>query len=131
MRYILDTDILIDLEKAKKEMLITINKLTGTLELADYNITFINLFEFLLGVKIKSHENQAKAKSFVEKFGVLNTSDRTASVLADLKTKYDRRVEVMSLADLIIASLAIENDMFLISRDSDFEEIEELKKIII
>jgi len=35
------------------------------------------------------------------------------------------------LADLIIASIAIENDMLLVTQDKDFKKIKELKKIII
>jgi predicted nucleic acid-binding protein len=38
---------------------------------------------------------------------------------------------VISLADLIIASIVIEKGMILVTSDKDFEKIEELRKIII
>ena len=51
--------------------------------------------------------------------------------MADLKYKYEKKGIVVPLADLIIASIAIENNAVLVTSDKDFEKIEELKKIII
>ena len=68
---------------------------------------------------------------FINKFWVLNTTEETSKILSDLKFKYDKKGISISLADLIIASLAIENDMTLLTTDADFKRIEELKILFI
>lgn len=79
-------------------------------------------------VKVKPPKNAKAAVAFVRRFDILNTTERTSELLADLKSEYDRKGIALPLADLIIASLMIENDMVLVTKDKDFEKIEELKK---
>ena len=64
-------------------------------------------------------------------FHIIQTSRKTAKILADIKSKYDKKGVTISLTDLIISCITIENNMVLVTKDKDFEKIENLKKIII
>ena len=48
-----------------------------------------------------------------------------------MKYKYDKKGETLPLADFLIASQVIENNMLLVTADKDFDKIEELRKIVI
>ncbi|MBI4163797.1 MAG: PIN domain-containing protein, partial [Candidatus Aenigmarchaeota archaeon] len=89
-------------------------------------ITFISYFEFLYGIRKKDIRNKEKAISFIEEFSIIQTTKTTAGILVWLKEKYE-----LPLADLLIASQAIENQSVLITKDNDFDKIRELNKIII
>ena len=130
MALILDTSMLIDIQRKKKE---TIKKLEeiyrSHLELP--NITFINYFEFYQGLIEKNAKNQDLLIQFINKFTCLNTSRATARILANLKYKYESQGLLMALADLIIAAQVIENNGILITKDKVFEKIEEINKIVL
>lgn len=126
----LDTSILISLEHRDNKVIKRILELSEEYG-EDFYITFINLFEFLLGLKIKKVKKKEEAISFLRNFPILNSTKLTSKIMADLKFKYDKKGMEIPLADLIIASIAIENDMLLVTQDKDFKKIKELKKIII
>lgn len=130
MTLLFDTSVLIGLQRRDDKLIAKLEDLSKTYPLAPF-ITFLNLFEFLLGLKLKPPRNAKQAQAFVSRFDILNTTEKTSELLTDLKFKYDRKGLALSLADLIIASLAIENDMVLVTKDKDFEKIEELKKVVI
>ncbi|MBI2671469.1 type II toxin-antitoxin system VapC family toxin [Candidatus Woesearchaeota archaeon] len=130
MTLVLDTSILIDLERKNSE---TINKLKNFIEIhqSPAKITFINEFEFLFGVKEKNIKNKEKSISFLYNFDILPTTGKTATILSNLKYKYDKNGIAISLADLLIASMVIENNFVFLTKDKDFEKITELNKIIL
>ncbi len=130
MTLVLDTSILIDIEQRKQA---TINKLRelSLLHPLPAKITFINEFEFLYGLKEKSPANKAQALALLYKFGILHTTEITAGLLAELKSKYEKKGLAFPLADLLIATLVVENNMTFVTRDKDFEQIEELKKVVL
>ncbi|MEM2760968.1 MAG: type II toxin-antitoxin system VapC family toxin [Nitrososphaerales archaeon] len=130
MTLVFDTSVLIALERRDIEVGNKIQELLNNYRLPP-STTFLNLFEFLLGIKLKPPRNAKGSVEYVRKFRILNTTERTAELLAELKVKYDREGLVLSLADLVIASLVIENDMILVTRDGDFEKIQELKMELI
>lgn len=130
MSLVLDTVILVDLEKGKRQTKEKLEKLAKEYP-SPPQITFINLFEFLLVTKLSSEKKKQQALNFINNFGVLHTTDETAKTLADLRVKYDKKGIVLSLADFIIAALTIENSLTLVTRDSDFRKIHELKTIFI
>jgi len=130
MVLVFDTSVLIALERKDDKVIAKLEDLSKTYALTPYT-TFINVFEFLLGIKLKPPKNAKEAVAFVKRFDILHTTERTPELLADLKFKYDRKGLVLPLADLVIASLVIENDMVLVTNDKDFERIEELNKEVI
>lgn len=125
-----DTSILIELERKNPEVIKKIDKLAHNYP-AYPQLPFISYYEFIRGLKIKKDKNYGKKLAFVDKFNILKTSKRTAEILADLRIKYEKIGFSFPLADLFISAQAIENQLILVTRDKDFEKIEELKKIIL
>lgn len=125
-----DTSILIDLERKNSEIIEKINQLSRSYP-APPQLPFISYYEFIRGLKIKKTKDYEKKFAFANRFNVLKTSKRTAEILSDLRIKYENLGFSLPLADLLIAAQSIENQLILISRDKDFEKIEELQKIIL
>lgn len=130
MTLLLDTSILIDIEKKKQS---TLDQLESIYKLnPDYpRITFINLFEFMRGLKERKKENIANSLEFVSQYQVIQTSTKTAPILAELKYAYDKKGISLSLSDLLIAALAIEHGFIVVTKDKDFNSISEVKKIVL
>lgn len=124
MNLILDTSILIEIERKNSEIISKLNELRKIYP-APAKISFISYFEFLYGLRDKLVKNKEKAKSFIELFSVINTQKETASFLVDLKRKYE-----LPLSDLLIAAQVIECKGILVTKDNDFEMIKELEKKI-
>jgi len=89
----------------------------------------MNVFEYLIG--IQTTKRKSEATKILENFITINTTERTPEIMASIKSKYDKKGILFSLADLIIACLAIENGMTLLTSDADFKKIEELKVVFI
>ncbi len=128
MTLVLDTSILIDLERNEST---TIQKLRDLSQMnsSPARITFLNEFEFRFGIQERTLKNKEKALTYLNNFSVIQTTKKTADLLASLKHKYDKKGLALPLADLLIATLVIENGMTLITKDKDFERIEELRKV--
>jgi predicted nucleic acid-binding protein len=62
----------------------------------------------------------------LENFNIINATQETPHIMTSLKLKYEKKGLQLSLSDLIIASLAVENDTALATPDSDFKRTEEL-----
>ena len=130
MNLVLDTSVLINLERKDKH---TIEQIKALIERypAPASITFMNYFEYLHGLNIKSPKNKETSISFIEKFQCLQTTKKSAAILSHLKHTYEKKGNSFSLADLLIAAQAIENDLVLVTSDKKFQEIEELSSFII
>ena len=125
MSVILDTSILIGLQRGDQVVKREIESLSRLFP-ATPSITFLNIFEYLVGIRILT-KRKAQAIKLLENFDVINTTAKMAEVMASLRSKYDKRGMMLSLSDLLIAGLAIENDMVLVTSDKDFEVIKELR----
>lgn len=130
MSLIIDTSVLISLEKGDKTTIKLLEDLMKTYP-SPPNVAFINYFEFLYGLHERNPKNKADAINFIDLFHFLEPTKKTASILSDLKYKYEKQGKPFSLSDLLVASQSIENNMILVSKDKQFEEIEELKKVIL
>jgi tRNA(fMet)-specific endonuclease VapC len=122
---LLDTSILIRQQKGD----VTVKKSLSSLSKrfpAKPSVAFINIFEYFMGIK-QLTKRKSEAIKFLENFDIINTTENTAEVMASLRFKYDNLGIQISLADLIVASLAIENNMTLVTSDKDFQNIKELK----
>ena len=130
MTLVLDSSIVMSLEKGNLTIKKKLKELSEKYEGSPV-ITFVTYFEFLVGIKGRSKENQEKALGFINSMGVLKVRKETAEVLANLKHSYDKKGSTLPLADFLIASQVIEHNMLLVTSDKDFDKIKELKKIII
>lgn len=125
MSLVIDTSVLIDSEKGRKETLSQLIKLKEAFP-SKPKISFITCFEFMLGLKNRSSKNKERAMAFLNKFEVIHTTDVSVKNLVNLKEKYE-----LPLADLIIASQTMENADTLVTSDKDFKMINEINKIFL
>ena len=130
MTLLLDTSILIGIQKKDKEIIKKLGEIIK-IHFQPSSISFINYFEFYCGLMEKNVKNKQIMIDFINKFNCLKASVMTAQILAELKHKYEKKGIVIGLADLIIASHAKENNMVLVTMDKTFEKIEEINKIIL
>lgn len=130
MTLVIDTSVLIKIEKGNQEIIEKVRKIREGDE-ASPCITFITYFEFLQGINKRNPKNKERALNLLNLFRLLAPTKLTASIMNDLKYKYERIGKSFSLSDLMIASQIIENNMTLVTNDKHFEEIGELKKIIL
>jgi len=130
MIIVLDTSILINLEKGDIKTISKIRELSK-IHTSPCLITFINYFEFLVGIRERNPKNKEKALAFIDKFGVIKVNKETAATLSELKCKHDKKGIILPLADLLIAAQIIENNMLLVTSDKDFENIEGLNRVYV
>jgi len=130
MALVLDTSILVDIERKRNETVKKLEEISKNHFLPP-RITFINYFEFYEGIIEKNIKNKSVLMVFINKFMCLRASSRTAEILANLKHKYGKKGITFGLADLIIAAQVIENNATLVTKDNVFEKIEEMDKIIV
>jgi len=130
MSLVLDTSVLIAIQKKNGNIIKKLSELSKVYPLPP-QLTFISYFEFLYGLKKRKPKRYDDALAFLNNFNVLHTTNNSAEILSELKLKYDGEGIVLSLADLMIASQVIENNLMLVTLDKDFKKISELKKIIL
>ena len=125
MQIILDTSVIIEIERKNQSIIAKIEELRK-----DYPayplISFITYAEFLEGVYEKSDKNKQKARNFISLFEVIQTTKRTAENLVFLKKKYE-----FPVPDLLIAAQVMEIGGTLVTKDKDFEQITEIEKIFV
>ncbi len=130
MSLVFDTSILIAIERGDKEAINELESLYKSYP-SSPQLTFVSFFEYLTGLKIRKNKSFQTNLIFLKKFNILHTTNSSAEILSDLKIKYDKKGIALSLADLLSASIIIDNNLVLVTKDKDFEKIEELKKIIL
>ncbi|RLE66029.1 MAG: type II toxin-antitoxin system VapC family toxin [Thermoprotei archaeon] len=87
-------------------------------------ISIITLIEVLRGVPDKKRD---KVKLLLEKsFDVLNIDNNTVLKYCELYTALKQTGKLISDADLLIASMAISNNLPLVTKDKDFKRLKEL-----
>lgn len=130
MSLVFDTSILIAIERGDKEVIGKLESLQKSYP-SPPQLTFVSFFEYLTGLKIRKNKSFQVNLEFLKRFSILHTTNLSAEILSDLKIKYEKRGIPLPLADLLSASIVIDNNLTFLTRDKDFENLEELKKIII
>ncbi len=130
MSLVLDTSVIFELENGNKDIIDKVKK-----QIYFYpdpaQISFMTYFEFYDGLRKKSRKNKDKAIEFINQFGMLETTKKTAAIMSNLRSLYETKGIIIQPADLFIASQVIENNLILITMDNGFEKIQELNKIIL
>ena len=125
MSLVIDTSILIDLEKGKEEIIKIFMELKNQYP-SKPKISFVAKFEFLFVLKNKSPKNKEEAQKFMNEFETMHTTELTIKNLVLLREKYE-----LPISDLIIATQTMEHGDTLVTKDKDFEQITEIDKIIL
>ncbi|MCQ2604677.1 MAG: type II toxin-antitoxin system VapC family toxin [Spirochaetia bacterium] len=131
--YLLDTNIVSELTKPRPNTKV-IHKLTELQHLCAISSTTWN--ELLFGIKIMS---AGKRKDFLfsklvndiqAAFHIIPYDDHASWIHADLRAKLRETGKIKSFQDTQIASIAIANQMVLVTRNSvDFQPIQEVSSV--
>lgn len=128
MSFLLDTNVLIEIENRNEKIIGEINNLKSTV----YEELYISIFsytEYYFGAREKSERNKEKARQRLHFYNLLNTSARTAEIFCDLFHVLLEKGKPIPEFDIFIAAFALEYDLTLITKDHHFKEIEGLKSI--
>ncbi len=129
MKYLLDTGILIELEHKNKRLL---EKLKGiSKDFSLLNITLFNFAEFYYGYLLKTLEDKQEAENFLGIFNQLTLTKASAKRYTELDYKYSKLGIGLKPFDLLMAAIAVEENLTLLTTDSDFERVAEVDKIIV
>ena len=125
-KYLLDSDILIYFLKGKQEVVKTISKIP----MNDLYISRINYTELIYGAynSQRVEQNLKIIKPFLEHFKILEFTEKSSIIFAKEKAKLKKVGNIIADMDLMIASIAIENNCILMSNNiKHFERIKDLK----
>jgi predicted nucleic acid-binding protein len=123
----LDTDLLIAILRGKKE---AYNKVTEIDEGGKGATTAINVFEIFFGAhkSERSVENVHEASKLLNRLDVISLDSASSQRAAEISAKLAVKGETIDYRDAMIAGIAIENDLVLITRNkSHFNRIKSLK----
>ena len=125
-KYLIDSDILIYFLKGKQEVVERLSQIP----LDDLYISRINYTELIYGAynSAKIEQNLKLIEPFLENFTVLEFTKTSSLIFAKEKAKLKKSGKIIADMDLMIASIAIENDCTLISNNiKHFDRIQNLK----
>ena len=123
----LDTDILVGLLKSENEAIEVIGKFqSGGLSLST---TIVTAYELLKGsaISARSDENLVKVKDLLSSVRVLTLDLQSCEEGSRIYSELRKKGQTIGEFDILIAAMAISNEETLVSRDSHFRFIENLK----
>jgi predicted nucleic acid-binding protein len=112
-KYLIDSDILIYFLKGKQEVV----KRLLQIPIDDLYISRINYTELIYGAynSSKINQNLKVIEPFLDNFKVLEFTQTSSLIFAKEKARLKKNGNIIADMDLMIASIAIENDCTLIS----------------
>jgi predicted nucleic acid-binding protein len=125
-KYLIDSDILIYFLKGKQEV---IQKLSQ-IPIDDLYISRINYTELICGAynSSKIEQNLKVIEPFLDNFKVLEFTKASSLIFAKEKARLKISGNIIADMDLMIASIAIENDCTLISNNiKHFDRVQNLE----
>ena len=125
-KYLIDSDILIYFLKGKQEVVEKLSRIP----MDDLYISRINYTELIYGAynSTKIIQNLKVIEPFLDSFKVLEFTKVSSLIFAKEKARLKKNGNIIADMDLMIASIAIENDCTLISNNiKHFERIQNLE----
>lgn len=108
-RFLVDTDVLIDISKGKTDAADFLDNLVG-----DLFISRVTAMELIIGAWNK--KEQAAVESFIARFEVHEIAESIGQRAYEL-VKQLAKSHGMTLADALVAATALEDDLILVSRN--------------
>lgn len=128
MKYVLDTSMLIGIERGNKTVIERFGELVS-----DENVFFtttLNIAEFYYGYAGKSKEAKKTANEFLNRFKLLTLTFDSAKSYAELAYSHDRLGEKVEDFDLLTAAIAMDNNATVITLDKGFDRIRGAKTLL-
>ncbi len=125
-KYLIDSDILIYFLKGKQEVV----EILSQIPINELYISRINYTELIYGAynSTKINQNLKVIEPFLDSFEVLEFTKTSSLIFAKEKARLKKSGNIIADMDLMIASIAIENDCTLISNNiKHFDRIQNLK----
>lgn len=125
-KYLLDSDVLIYFLKGKQEVVQKISQLP----LDNIYISRINYTELIYGAynSARVEQNLKIIEPFLENFSILEFDKNASLIFAKEKARLRRGGNIIADMDLMIASIAIENECILITNNrKHFERVQNLQ----
>ena len=129
MSFIIDTSILIEIEKDNKLISSRLEQLESIK--GNICITSPTYSEFYLGLLKLPKEKLEKGKERLDKYKLLNTTKNSSRLLAEMKHDVSKAGTMIPIFDLLIASIAMDNQMPLVTLDEHFKKISILNSILL
>ncbi|MCW7475627.1 type II toxin-antitoxin system tRNA(fMet)-specific endonuclease VapC [Leptospira levettii] len=126
-QYLLDTNICIYIINQKPE---SVYQKFKKISLDNIFISAISEFELRYGVEKsqKSEQNQKTLNEFLGFLNIIPFDSESASIAGSIRTKLEKKGEIIGPYDVLIASQAIANDIILVTNnEKEFKRIKELK----
>lgn len=119
----LDTSIIIDLFKGDRETEVFLSEIDGV-----FAVSYPIVCELYKGAYISSRpeKGEREIEKFLENVHLLESGHEAAKIFGKLHNRYPDKTDF----DLMIASICIAERSKLLTKDKDFEGIEELAKEI-
>lgn len=127
---VLDTNILIEFSDNNTKIIEIINDLKKRFSCIPA-ITSANYSEFYYGYLNAGIKKQQLALAFLNRYKSYNTSRNSARILAEIKYELNKEGKIIKVFDMLIASIAIDNDLVLVTMDEEFKKVKTLKVIFI
>lgn len=127
MTFLLDTSVLIDAENKHGRTMGFLRELRSRYPLFPVTVPFMVYFEFYHGLRNKPQSLAARSLAFLEVLKIILPTQRTARLLSQLRHKYPAH----GLSDMLIAAQVIEQDGVLVTSDKGFQNVSELRIILL
>jgi predicted nucleic acid-binding protein len=125
-KYLIDSDILIYFLKGKQEVVERISQIP----IDDLYISRINYTELIYGAynSARVEQNLNVIEPFLENFKILELTKKSSFIFAKEKARLKKSGNIIADMDLMIASIAIENDCILMSNNiKHFQRVQNLE----
>lgn len=121
-KYLLDTNIIIALINQEPAVIQRISESSETA------ISSITVGELCYGARQskKTIENLAKLDSFFAEILILDCTEVTGKIYGAIKSQLRKKGRPIPENDIWIAATALQYDLILVTRDSDFEAVDNL-----
>jgi tRNA(fMet)-specific endonuclease VapC len=127
MSYLLDTDVIIDFLRQNKE---AVEKIAALNDVCKLNTTIINLCELYEGVYLSNQQSEQLRVlfNFMSSVDILTPDLDTALTFGLTKTMLKKKGKIIGDFDTLIASIAMTNNLILVTRNKKhYENIDGLK----
>ena len=126
-KYLLDTNICIYILKKKPQSVLDNFQ---KYDIGEISLSTITIAELQYGVQksSKMQENQIALNEFIKPFSIIDFDFNSAIVYAEIRAELEKNGKIIGTMDLLISSIAISNNLTLISNNiKEFERIDLLK----
>lgn len=127
---IIDTSVLIEIENKNVDILKQLNNLKESPK-SDLSITFFTFCEFYTGIMRRNKKNKELALQTLNNYKLLNTTMWSGIIFCEIIDLLKKNGDSIPIFDALIASIAIENNLVLVTLDSHFKKIPNLKVILL